>query len=145
MVAALRIEIASEIDIVAARQEGRALAVALGFSPVAATMVAAAISELARNILLYARRGEIVVERVDRAGCAGVCVTARDAGPGIADLALAMQPGYSTSGGLGLGLPGVQRLMDEFEIHTELARGTLVVARKWREPDAARGANGARG
>src|SRR5205809_2485847 len=103
-------------DIVAARQQGRALASRVGFSSGEATLIATAISELSRNIVLYAKRGEIVVAAVENGSRRGVVVVARDEGPGISDVRRATAGGYSTSGGLGLGLAGVRRLMDEFEI-----------------------------
>src|SRR5206468_11931003 len=107
-----RVAIESDMDIVAARTRGRTLALELGFSAPRATLLATAISELARNILPYAGRGEIVLFPVEQLKCAGIGVIARDTGPGIKDIALAMQDGYSTSGRLGLGLPGVRRLTD---------------------------------
>jgi serine/threonine-protein kinase RsbT len=127
-----RVPIRSDLDILSARQKGRALAAELGFSSSSLTLVATAISELARNIVLYARRGEIVLARIEADGRSGIVVTARDEGPGIPDINLAMQSGYSTSGSLGLGLPGVRRLMDEFEIVSELRKGTTVTAKKWK-------------
>ena len=127
----LLIPVAADADIVAARQRGRALAADLGFSPGNATLIATAISELARNILLYAGAGEILLAEVDGPGRRGIRVVARDSGPGIADLKQALQDGFSTSRRLGLGLPGVRRLMDEFEIDTHVGRGTTVVVKKW--------------
>lgn len=118
-------------DIVAARQEGRELAVKLGFSLGDATVVSAAISEIARNILDYTPGGEIQLRIVERGGRRGVEIVGRDAGPGIQDIPQALQDGYSTSGSLGLGLPGARRLMDEFEIESEVGRGTTVTMRKW--------------
>ncbi|HKN47582.1 MAG TPA: anti-sigma regulatory factor [Candidatus Polarisedimenticolia bacterium] len=124
--------IRSDRDILEARQKGRTLAAELGFTSTGLTMVATAISELARNIVLYARRGEIVLARIDEDGRQGVVVVARDEGPGIPDINLAMQSGYSTSGSLGLGLPGVRRIMDEFSIVSEVGKGTSVTAKKWK-------------
>ncbi len=126
------VPILSDLDIVTARQEGRALALLMGFSATDATLVAASISELARNILLYATRGDIVLGVIEADGRRGLGVEARDEGPGIPDVRRALLGGYSTSGGLGLGLPGVRRLMDEFEITSEPGKGTTVRARKWR-------------
>ncbi len=126
-----QIAIRSEVDIVAARQKGRALAVFMGFSPSEATLVATAISELARNIVRYAKEGEILLETAVSNGRAGVVVIARDQGPGIANIRQALQQGFSTSGGLGLGLPGVRRLMDDCEIVSEVGQGTTVTAKKW--------------
>jgi serine/threonine-protein kinase RsbT len=125
------IAVASDPDIVAARQRGRSMAQQLGFRATDATLIATAISELARNILLYARSGEIVISAIERGERRGLEVTARDDGPGIASVALAMQDGYSTSGRLGLGLPGVRRLMDEFVIRSDPGRGTMVTVKKW--------------
>ena len=123
--------VATDPDIVAARPRGRAMAQQLGFRATDATLIATAISELARNILLYARSGEIVISAIERGAKRGLEVTARDEGPGITSVALAMQDGYSTSGRLGLGLPGVRRLMDEFVIHSDPGRGTRVTVKKW--------------
>jgi serine/threonine-protein kinase RsbT len=95
-------------------------------------MIATAISELARNILKYASEGEILVEMVLRGSRSGVVVVARDEGPGIRDVGLAMQDGFSTTASLGLGLPGTRRLMDEFEIVSTPGSGTVVTAIKWR-------------
>lgn len=122
----------SDADIVTARQEGRALALLMGFSSTEATLVAAAISELARNIILYAKQGEIVVGVIEDGARRGIGVVAHDEGPGIPDVRRAMIGGYSTSGGLGLGLPGVRRLMDEFEITSDAGKGTTVQVKKWR-------------
>lgn len=126
------IPIELDADIVHARREGRALAAELGFSPVDATLIATAISELARNILLYAQRGEIVLRKVEQGGRHGLVVVARDRGPGIADTTQALRDGFSTSGRLGIGLPGVRRLMDDFEIASGTGNGTEVIASKWR-------------
>ncbi len=127
----LGVEVAKDADIVTARQRGRELALGLGFSPGNAALIATAISELARNILLYAGRGEILLEALNSTERAGVQVTARDSGPGIPDLQQALLDGYSTSRRLGLGLPGVRRVMDEFTIDTRVGVGTVVVVRKW--------------
>jgi serine/threonine-protein kinase RsbT len=127
-----RVPILSDADILAARQKGRALAAEMGFTSSSLTMIATAISELARNIVLYARRGEIVLGRIEENGRKAVVVMARDEGPGIPDIDLAMQSGYSTSGSLGLGLPGVRRMMDEFGIFSEVGKGTSVTVKKWK-------------
>ena len=126
------VAISSDRDIVTARQAGRQLAISLGLSSGEATLVATAISELARNILAYARAGEVAVRAARQRERVGVTVVATDAGPGIADLERALRDGFSTSGSLGLGLPGVRRLMDEFEIQSDPTRGTVVTATKWR-------------
>lgn len=130
---AIRVAINSDQDIVLARQKARAEATHLGFSSVDATFIATAVSELARNILAYAKEGEITLLPMHGSGRVGLQVTASDKGPGIADLRQAMRDGFSTSGSLGLGLPGVRRLMDEFEIVSQRGRGTHVVVRKWRK------------
>jgi serine/threonine-protein kinase RsbT len=130
----VRVPVQSDTDVIVARQQGRALAARLGFSSSDATIVATAISELARNIVLYAMRGEIVLA-IENHNSNGpiLVITARDEGKGIADLRLALQDGYSTSGRLGVGLPGVRRLMDEFEISSTVGRGTVVVVKKWKQ------------
>ncbi len=125
------VEVTSDKDIVTARMRGRAMATQLGFPAASATLIATAISELARNILLYAGRGEIVLTAVEQDERRGLVVVARDEGPGIPDIPRVMQDGYSTSGRLGLGLPGVRRLMDDFEIRSRVGEGTMVVAKKW--------------
>ena len=124
--------IASDLDIVSARQRGRTLASQLGYSATDATLIATAISELARNIVAYAKRGEIVLGSANDGTKPGIVVVARDEGPGIADVSRAVAGGYSTSGGLGLGLSGVRRLMDEFEISSELGKGTTVTIKRWK-------------
>lgn len=118
--------------IVTARQKGRELASQCGFPSTDLAVIATAISELARNIVRYAAHGEIILRLLNDNGKRGVEVVAVDDGPGIPDLALAMQDGYSTSGGLGLGLPGTRRLMDEFEIVSDFGKGTTVTARRWK-------------
>ena len=123
----------SDQDIVAARQKGRALAIELGFSTGDATLIATSISELARNIVSYARRGEITLKIVHASIRQGISIIASDSGPGIRDIRQAMRDGFSTSGSLGLGLPGVRRLMDEFEIVSEPERGTVVTVKKWKQ------------
>jgi serine/threonine-protein kinase RsbT len=129
--AEVRIAIATETDIVLARQEGRRLASGLPFSVSDLTVLATAISEIARNIIGYAGRGQMVIRLTERNGRSGVEVDATDEGPGIPDVRLALQDGYSTSGSLGLGLPGARRLMDEFEVRSENGRGTHVTMRLW--------------
>ena|SRR5437660_8798662 len=126
-----RIAIRSDLDIIAARQTGRSEAAQLGFSLSAVTLIATAISELARNIVMYAKEGEIILRRVRLTDKQGIVVIAKDQGPGIPDIRRALQDGYSTSRSLGLGLPGVRRLMDEFEIESEPGKGTVVTVKKW--------------
>ena len=129
----IRVAINSDQDIVAARQKGRALAIELGFSTGDATLIATSISELARNIVSYARKGEITLKVVQGSSRQGISIVASDRGPGIWDIRQAMKDGFSTSGSLGLGLPGVRRLMDEFEISSEPGRGTIVTVKKWKQ------------
>jgi len=126
------VQVNSDNDLVVARRKGRVMAEQLGFSASEATLVATTISELARNIVSYAGNGEIFLSLVNDGDRQGMAVIARDTGPGIADIRLAIQEGYSTSGGLGLGLPGVRRIMDEFEIVSEIGRGTTVTVTKWK-------------
>jgi serine/threonine-protein kinase RsbT len=126
------VPVASDDDLVVARREGRILAEQLGFSTSEATLVATAISELARNIVSYARRGEIQVCLVHNGNKRGINIVARDEGPGILDINLAMREGYSTSGGFGIGLPGVRRIMDEFDIASDVGRGTTITITKWK-------------
>lgn len=122
----------SDQDIVAARQRGRALAAGLGFSVVDCTLISTAISELARNIVSYARKGEISLKVIQNSTVQGILIVASDDGPGIQDIRQALRDGFSTSGSLGLGLPGVRRLMDEFSIASQPGRGTRVEVKKWR-------------
>jgi serine/threonine-protein kinase RsbT len=133
------IPISSGADIVAARLEGRRLAAEAGFSGTDLTVIATAISELARNIVEYARNGEIILSRVQNGNKEGLRVEACDQGPGIPNIELAMQDGYSTGGGLGMGLPGTRRLMDDFLINSRLGEPTTVIATKWiRRPQPER-------
>jgi serine/threonine-protein kinase RsbT len=125
------VPIRADVDILAARQAGRTVASSLAFSPSDLTVIAAAISEVARNILVYAMQGEVQLAVTEQNGRRGVTVIARDDGPGIADVTLALQDGFSTSGSLGLGLPGARRLMDDFAIQSEMGRGTIITMRKW--------------
>lgn len=125
------VPVARDSDIVDARQRGREIAVAVGLSGSDLTLVATAISEVARNIISYAQHGEIVLQPIQQNGRRGILVIARDQGPGIPDVARAMQDGFSTGRSLGLGLPGAKRLMDEFEIHSVVGEGTTVTMRKW--------------
>jgi len=129
----VRVQIVSDSDIVAARSMGRTLAIKLGFSSGDITLIATAISELARNILSYARQGEILLRTVDGSNRTGILIVASDEGPGISDIRQALRDGFSTSGSLGMGLPGVRRLMDEFEITSEPMHGTTVKVKKWKQ------------
>src|SRR3954447_151090 len=118
------VQIISEWDIVAARQVGRNVAKELGFGTVDQARITTTISELARNIYLYAGQGEICIEKLWDNGRTGLRIIAEDKGPGISDIRRVMEDGYTTSGGLGAGLPGVKRLMDEFDIDSEVGVGT---------------------
>jgi serine/threonine-protein kinase RsbT len=118
-------------DIVAARKAGHQLALDLGFSLTDVTMIATAISEIARNITSYAGRGEVRVAIADREGRRALVVRAEDDGPGIADLDRAMEDGYTTGRGLGMGLPGARRLMDRLVVESALGRGTVIEMWKW--------------
>jgi serine/threonine-protein kinase RsbT len=125
------VSIRSDVDIVLARQQGRTMAANIGFTATDATLIATAISELARNIVTYAQKGEVAMSSLETAHSKGIVIVARDNGPGIRSIQNVLRDGYSTSGGLGLGLPGVKRLMDEFAIESELRRGTTVTVKKW--------------
>ncbi|OKL36461.1 anti-sigma regulatory factor [Domibacillus mangrovi] len=125
------VKIINEWDIVAARQLGRNVAKELGFGTVDQARITTAISELARNIYLYAGQGEITIEKIENEAKKGIIIISRDAGPGISDLRKVMEDGFSTSGGLGAGLPGVKRLMDEFSIESDPRKGTLIQSVKW--------------
>jgi serine/threonine-protein kinase RsbT len=126
-----RVPVASDADLVLARQAGRRLAQELGFSGTDITLIATAISEVARNIIQYAGAGEIELDTIEGTRSVGIVVIARDKGPGIPDIALAIRDGYTTGKGMGLGLPGARRLMDEFAIESETDQGTTVVMKKW--------------
>jgi serine/threonine-protein kinase RsbT len=126
-----RVPISSAVDIVTARQKGRAVAMDLGFSGTDLTLVSTAISEVARNIVDHAKRGEIIFSATNNGGRQGITIVARDEGPGIPDVARAMEYGYSTRKGLGVGLPGARWLMDEFEIDSIVGHGTTVTMKKW--------------
>jgi serine/threonine-protein kinase RsbT len=128
----VRVPIQREADIVAARQAGRQLAAQLGFSTTDQTLIATAISEVARNIVVYAVKGEIVLTRAEDTGRVGIQVQAIDEGPGIDNKDLAMRDGFSTKNSLGLGLPGARRLMDDFALDSEVGRGTTVTMKKWK-------------
>ncbi|GIN78598.1 serine/threonine protein kinase [Bacillus paralicheniformis] len=125
------VKILTEWDIVAARQLGRNVAKELGFGTVDQARITTAISELARNIYLYAGKGRICIEQVQEEGKKGLKIVAEDEGPGIADIKKVMEDGFSTSGGLGAGLPGVKRLMDQFELNSDAENGTDIQAIKW--------------
>ncbi len=135
MASPLRVAIAGEDDIVAARQHARELAKALGFRAIDQSRITTAVSELARNVVRYATDGcgEVLLRRLEApTGGAGVEIVVRDEGPGIADVHQALREGYSSGRGLGMGLPGTRRLMDEMAIDSAPGRGTTVTIRKWR-------------
>jgi serine/threonine-protein kinase RsbT len=125
------VPIERDADIVVARQAGRSLATTLGFSGSDLTVIATAISEVARNIVVYAGRGELIVDEISEGRQRGILIVARDDGPGIADLDRALEDGFSTSGSLGLGLPGAKRLMNELVVESVVGRGTTVTMKKW--------------
>ena len=127
----VRVAIRTDADVVTARQEARTMGAELGFSSTDLTLLATAISEVARNITTYAGEGEVALRVIDQAGRQGIEVVASDSGPGIADVERAMQDGYTTGNGLGLGLPGARRLVDEFELQTALGSGTTIRLVMW--------------
>jgi serine/threonine-protein kinase RsbT len=126
-----KVPIEHEPDIVAARQKGRELAASLGFSRTDQTLLATAISEVARNIVSYAGRGTIELSAIEADSRRGIMIVARDRGPGITNLELAMRDGYSTGNSLGVGLPGARRIVDEFDIASTPGMGTTVTLKKW--------------
>ncbi|MFZ1178004.1 MAG: anti-sigma regulatory factor [Mycobacterium sp.] len=136
MAADIVVDIDNSDDIVAARKAGHQLAIDLGFSLTDVTMIATAISEIARNITSYAGRGAVRVAVADRDGRKALVVRAEDQGPGIADIERAMEDGYSSGRGLGMGLPGARRLMDRLLVESALGRGTVVEMWKWVPPRA---------
>jgi serine/threonine-protein kinase RsbT len=126
------VQIRSDNDIVVSRRTVREVAQSLGFGITDVTRIVTATSELARNIVLYAGSGVMRWSELGISGRVGVELTLEDNGPGIANIEQVMQEGYTTSGGLGLALPGSKRLMDEFEIASEIGKGTRITVRKWR-------------
>lgn len=136
MVTDIVIAIDNSDDIVAARKAGHQLALDLGFSLTDVTMIATAISEIARNITSYAGRGAVRVAISEREGRKALVVRAEDQGPGIADIERAMEDGYTTGRGLGMGLPGARRLMDRLVVESTLGRGTVIEMWKWVPPRA---------
>ncbi|HWP96591.1 MAG TPA: anti-sigma regulatory factor [Syntrophomonadaceae bacterium] len=121
-----------ESDVIVVRKVIRDISVRLDFSLTDITRIVTAASELARNIILYSGSGNVRWRTLDKSGALGLELSFEDQGPGIADIDLVMQEGYSTSGGLGLGLPGSRRLMDEMEIVSQPDQGTIITIRKWR-------------
>jgi serine/threonine-protein kinase RsbT len=131
------IPIESDADVVTARPQARAMAGELDLTSTDQTLLATAISEVARNITTYATRGEVELSVVkDDNGRSGIQVIARDQGPGIENVELALQDGYTSGGGLGLGLPGARRLVDDFHIETAPGQGTTVTLVMWARPNA---------
>ena len=127
----IRVRVESDVDAVTARQKGREAALQLGFSRTAATFIATAISEIARNITVHAGEGEIIVRGINEGGRNGIVVIARDEGPGIRDVETVMRQEYSSDAGLGMGLWGARRLMDEIEVVSQPGEGTTVTMKKW--------------
>jgi serine/threonine-protein kinase RsbT len=133
VLSAERIEVESESDIVIARRVAGLIAKQLGMGLLDQTKVATATSELARNIVRYAATGNVLIEQIEQNGRLGVRVTFTDEGPGIRDISEAMRDGFTTGNGMGLGLSGARRLMNEFEITSELGVGTTVIIKKWKQ------------
>jgi serine/threonine-protein kinase RsbT len=131
----VRVTINADSDLVTARAEGRAMAERLGFPRPHPTLVATAISEIARNIVVHVGRGEIVLKPLEEVDRCGLVVIACDEGPGIRDVEAALRDEYSGRGGLGLGLSGARRLMDDFQIDSDADTGTTVTMKKWRPRD----------
>lgn len=127
----MEIKITSELDIVTARSAAKVEANRLGFGLVDQTKIATAVSELARNIVVHANDGIIRIEAIERDGVKGLEICAIDEGPGIPDIELALQDGWSSGEGLGIGLSGAKRLMDALEIQSEVNKGTMVKTVKW--------------
>lgn len=128
------LEVANEDDIVAARQRAREAARQLGFGLVDQSRIATAVSELTRNVVRYATdgRGEVRIRTISADARTGLEIVVSDVGPGIANVQVAMQAGFTSGPGLGMGLPGTRRLMDEMHVDSALGRGTVVTIRKWR-------------
>jgi serine/threonine-protein kinase RsbT len=131
----IRVSVETDADLVTARAEGRAMAQRLGFRRPDPTLIATAISELARNLVMHVGHGEIIMRPIVEDRRYGVLVIVRDEGQGIANVDAALRLGHASRGGLGLGLPGARRLMDEFEIDSQPGKGTTVTMRKWRLRD----------
>lgn len=131
-----QVAIREDGDIVTARQAGREVAAELGFSLTDQTVIATAISEVARNILEHASSGEVRIAELRERKRHGIVIVARDDGPGIPDVGRALQDGFTTGRGLGMGLPGAKRLMDELAVESTVGRGTTVRMVKWRSADA---------
>ena len=129
------VQIENNMDLVKARQTIRAIALELDYGIVNQTKLVTAVSELTRNVLLYAGKGEINIELIEADTKKGLRITVTDEGPGIPDVDLAITDGFSTGKGLGKGLGGTKKLMDDFSIQTEVGKGTEVVIVKWTDSD----------
>jgi serine/threonine-protein kinase RsbT len=127
----VRISIVNDADVLAAGEQGRRLASRLDFSSTDITVIATAIIEVARNVLTYGQRGDLMLHLIQRRGRLGLAIVARDKGPGISNVRQALRDGSSGNGGRGLGLASAQRLMDEFRVRSEPGRGTTITMRKW--------------
>jgi len=125
------VDIVSEADIIRARLKAKVIAESIGFNYMDQARIATAVSELARNAFQYAGRGKIIIKSTTNQARKGIEIVAEDHGPGIENLELALKGGHSTSTGLGMGLSGSKRLMDEFEIQTNIGKGTVITIRKW--------------
>ncbi len=123
--------ISKNIDIITVRSAGRDLAKRIGFSSYDQTLITTAISEIARNILEYAKTGEIHIHKIQDGKKEGIKITAEDQGPGIMEVEKVMQEGYSTGNGMGLGLPGAKRIMDDFKILSKIGEGSTIIMKKW--------------
>jgi serine/threonine-protein kinase RsbT len=130
-VSVVAVEVMCEADIVLVRVRAKAIAETLGFNYMDQTRIATAVSELARNAFQYAGRGRVTITPVERQGVRGMEIVVEDHGSGIKDVELALKGGYSTSRGLGMGLSGSKKLMDEFDIKTKVGEGTIITIRKW--------------
>ena len=130
--APIHLPISDDWDGAVTRRHVRELARHAGLSEASTQALATAVSEIVRNVAVHAKRGEVSLELVEEGGRCGVVVVVRDTGPGIPDVRLAMEDGYSTARGLGLGLPGARRLVDEFKLVSVVGRGTTVILKKWR-------------
>ncbi|MBD3615405.1 MAG: anti-sigma regulatory factor [Gracilimonas sp.] len=123
--------IGSDLDLVSIRDFGRKMAAQIGFEGSDQTLIATALSEICRNVLEYAGTGEVKIEPDKDKNSEGILITVTDTGPGIEDVRKALQEGYSTGRGMGIGLPGTKRIMDKFEIHSNIGKGTTVIMAKW--------------
>ncbi|MCW7075708.1 MAG: anti-sigma regulatory factor [Candidatus Syntropharchaeales archaeon] len=125
------IEVKNDTDIIRVRRIVREMAVEIGFGELDQTRIITAISELTRNIIVHASSGKVLIKEVQKTGKRGIEITCADEGPGIVDIELALKDGYTTSGGLGIGMTGARRLMDEFKVESVVGSGTTVIVKKW--------------